>query len=226
MARQTRRNTTYRRSNNKSSLAGVWLTLGIFLGIFAMALAYVFFTNHPPYNKAKPEMASSANSKTKQETVVLENKSQQKISLNKQNQEVSKPQQRKRQENAQRFEFYTLLPGMEVEIPDRTTDTKAQSKSKNVRNASTTQVKEKPKTISHYIVQAGIFQEFHKADTLKAKLTLLGFSPAIQKVQTQEGNAWFRVTLGPFASEPLALNQKKRLEDQKIHGILILQRAN
>lgn len=76
-----------------------------------------------------------------------------------------------------------------------------------------------------YIVQAGLFPEPQKADELKAKLTLQGFNTHIQKVRNQAGKVGYRVTLGPFSEEPAALLQKQKLQDQKINGILILQRT-
>ena len=62
-----------------------------------------------------------------------------------------------------------------------------------------------------------------QAEELKSRLVLQGFRPHIQKVRVQE-DIWFRVTLGPFSTETMALKQKKQLEKHQIRGILFLQR--
>lgn len=243
MARR-RKNAT-RRNTKAYSLAGVWLTLGIFLGIGAMALAYTFYSNHPPQYKVAKNIQEPRVSKT----------------------ETS-------QNKNQKFEFYTKLKDSEVEpskhsatqaksesitaptnvtsrtentkttttktittsapmmtervITPPTTKTETASKTAVANTKSTLKLKtnSKQKTNAHYIVQAGIFQDLKAADALKATLTLQGFAPIIQTVQTNEGKTWFRVTLGPFPVESLALHQKKRLETYQVRGILILQRPN
>lgn len=198
MSRQARRQTYKRHTGSRNpSLAFVWLSIGIFLGIGGMGMAYLFFRQHPPQIQTTAAF-ETASSKQKPQKAKLTEKSTYQAS--------------------QRFEFYNLLPGMEVEIAEKPNKEKA---SPTVQAS-----KEKPKQNPKYLVQAGIFQDLAAADALKARLALQGFSAHIQKVQTQEGFTWFRVTLGPFASESLALNQKKQLSSQKISGILILQRSH
>lgn len=319
MARQNARNTYAKRNKatTPTSFAGVWLLLGIFLGVGIMGLAYIFYNpaNSLHFKMGQSSMASSAHPST----TTSSSSAEQKTSREKTRAQARKVNNGREKESDQRFEFYTMLPGMEVELPERQTTTQATtqtpvqaasqattqaahpatqaaaqattqapiqtaSNTESVRSATTTSTTQSkstaqsnaitkstsvktnthpisthPKTanntqntvkqpsatnatlalspapiplakggakpkIPHYIVQAGIFQGLTEADALKARLTLQGFAPQIQKVQTQDGHAWFRVTLGPFPSEPLALNQKKRLEDQKVRGILILQR--
>lgn len=282
MANRYRRNTSSNSRRSRSSggsLTSVLILLGIVIGILLTSAGYMFFSKRPAGTKTQ---SNSLLVKTSEKST----------------------QKEKAKETAQRFEFYTLLPGMEVQLPDAPPNTsqanqshkqshkkhepvnvlvqpltsrpipqtasKETEKEHKSRKASTHSDSNKMSHTSHastlqttssshtepskenkntnvkdnlngnadsknsimqgsaaqYILQAGIFQELTLADELKAKLTLQGFNTRIQKVQTQEGQTWFRVTLGPFASESNALQQKKRLENQKIHGILILQRPN
>lgn len=226
-----KRNSQARSRNTRrkgSSLTWVFILFGILIGILSAVGGFMFFANSP----------------TSKPTHILVQKPSEKVA-------------KKEKDSAQRFEFYTLLPGMEVQLPDAPSKTVAQTakkqepvkvivQSQSSPPAAPASEKTSSKAIAQhpqeqssgkalaatknataqYIVQAGIFQDLPLADELKAKLTLQGFNTHIQKVQTQEGQTWFRVTLGPFTTESSALNHKKRLEEQKIHGILILQRPS
>jgi cell division protein FtsN len=76
---------------------------------------------------------------------------------------------------------------------------------------------------AQYLLQVDAFKNPTIASALKTRLTLQGFTPNVYKVEAEDG-VWFRVILGPYPSEMMALRQKSRLEKQKIHAILILQR--
>lgn len=238
MANRNRRNSSSKRSRKSAgSFTGVLIMVGVVIGILLTSAGYMFFS--------KPSRDS---------------KSQSSHFLVKKEKSFKKEKEKDNTQNAQRFEFYTLLPGMEVQLPDAPSHSHTKIKNQaNIKqepvnglvhpvngspnsnipstsssssaSASASSKESKAQTSSkqtdaHYILQAGIFQELRLADELKATLTLQGFNTRIQKVQTPEGHTWFRVTLGPFATESNALQQKKRLEEQKIHGILILQRSS
>lgn len=76
---------------------------------------------------------------------------------------------------------------------------------------------------AHYVIQAGIFALPTDATDLNKRLNTKGFKPRIQKMKTKEGVTAYRVILGPYATEAMALNQKRLLEQNKVHGILILK---
>ncbi len=116
-----------------------------------------------------------------------------------------------------RFEFYQLLPGMEVPLPETTANTTS-------NGAKPTLAKTETKlAAAQYLVQAGSFRELLHAESLKQRLHEQGLSAKIQQIEAEDG-VWFRVTLGPFSSETMALTHKSRLAREKIPGILILQR--
>ena len=88
-----------------------------------------------------------------------------------------------------RFEFYTMLPEMEVAVPENeltanTTTATRQAESKDVT----------------YVLQAGSFRDLAQADRLKAELTLMDMPVKIQTVSIDGGSKWHRVRVGPFAN--------------------------
>ena len=96
-----------------------------------------------------------------------------------------------------RFEFYTMLPEMEIAVPENeltanTTTATRPAESKNVT----------------YVLQAGSFRNFAQADRLKAELALIGMPAKIQTVSIEGGNKWHRVRVGPF-SNLQALNEAR-----------------
>ena len=115
-----------------------------------------------------------------------------------------------------KFEFYTLLPEMEVVVPDedlpapkpvptesRSTDesgaTNAEGLMEPTRAGEEEGTKKKTALKSgHYILQIASFRSMQEADGLKAQLTLLGFRPVIQSVAVNSDEKWHRVRIGPY----------------------------
>lgn len=205
-----------RQSNGRrtSSLSSKWLFTGILLGILGTGFVYIIMTEGwppPRFKRAWNALQLSEPDSSRGQPRAMNHARTQK------------------KEPSQQFEFYTLLPGMEVPLPEPDERTKTQSVAKPkpiepvTKPKSIVPVKTEPKSAKiNYIVQAGLFRSLRKADELKARLILQGFNTHIQKIGAPDG-AWFRVTLGPFNSETTALKQKKRLETQKVHSILVLQ---
>ena len=84
------------------------------------------------------------------------------------------------------------------------------------------QVKKQPvsKKTGQYILQAGSFRVFKKADRQKAKLAILGVESRIEKVRSNDG-IWHRIRLGPFSNLEDANQLRTRLLSEKIQTILI-----
>ncbi|MBC7780889.1 MAG: SPOR domain-containing protein [Proteobacteria bacterium] len=83
-----------------------------------------------------------------------------------------------------RFDFYTILPGVEQPATDQ-----------DLRNRSA-----EPKTapLDRFFLQAGAFQNAQDADNLKARLALMGLEATIQTANLGDKGIWHRVRLGPF----------------------------
>jgi len=145
-----------------------------------------------------------------------------------------------KQELAQRFEFYQLLPGLEVPLPDPITPAPTVSRPtlpttakpsaivhQTPNKIASSKTKSPPvyskQAAPRYMIQAKAYRHREGAEQLKNRLRELGFKAKNQQVEAEDGT-WFRVMIGPFASEAMAAEQKKRLQKHQIHGILILQR--
>ena len=107
----------------------------------------------------------------------------------------------KESEPRRRFDFYTLLPELEVVIPDE----KEEPAVKKTPRTSTPP----PKISGGYILQAGSFQKLNEADSMKAKLAMLGVEAHIQTVKVNR-ETWHRVRIGPYKN----LTQLKRVRDR------------
>ena len=106
-------------------------------------------------------------------------------------------------ENAPEFEFYDLLPEMEVVIPPEELET----------------VHER-QTGFQFHLQVGSFTNREDADELKARCTLLGFEPQIVPVRIDE-RVWYRVRIGPFERARDADIARRRLFDNDIDSIVL-----
>ena len=110
-----------------------------------------------------------------------------------------------------KFEFYTLLPEMEVVVPDEdlaapgpvpapaesgdTAEAPASAAPDDAAPADT----EPALKSGHYILQVASFRSMKDADGMKAQLTLLGFQPVVQTVAIDSDEKWHRVRIGPYA---------------------------
>jgi cell division protein FtsN len=119
----------------------------------------------------------------------------------------------------QNFEFYNLLPGMEVDLPESSSTPPPTTPSKT---APPPPLPSPQKNFVYYI-QVGSFRNLPEADQLKARLILQGFQPTIQRIPIKINLTVFRVVLGPFNKELRAQQQKKQLEKHKIFGKITLK---
>jgi len=110
-----------------------------------------------------------------------------------------------------KFDFYTLLPELEIVIPEEETQL---PKNKTIINKENTTYQ------GGYLLQAGSFQKLNEADSLKAKLALLGVEANIQSVNVNN-TTWHRVRIGP-SNDRQALEQlRKRLHENRIDTMLL-----
>lgn len=106
-----------------------------------------------------------------------------------------------------RFEFYTMLPEMEVAVPEH-----------ELTRASTSTTRQ-PEDDVTYVLQAGSFRKFAQADRLKAELALMGMPAEIQTVSIEGGGKWHRVRVGPFTNLQ-ALNEAR--SDLQSNGLKVM----
>jgi cell division protein FtsN len=107
------------------------------------------------------------------------------------------------------FDFYTILPSVEVVIPDHEIKTRIREEKIGVGDQT-----------AKYIMQAGSFRDSPDADELKAKLTTMGIESRIEKAQVGEV-MWYRVKVGPYAGMTSVMAIKSQLRSQGIDAIVL-----
>ncbi len=187
------------RPKHKASLPGwVWMLGGLFIGLFVALLVYLDKTN-PQRETARIGEAVSQFFQQKSRDI----------------REVTRPETKTESKPADsktlpRFDFYTILPELEVAIPEE--ELIKASKKPTTTNTSDG---------IDYMLQAGSFRNPQQADRLKAKLALQGIVATIQTVRIRDGETWHRVRVGPI-NDITTLNQtRKRLSDIGIPSIVI-----
>ena len=85
-----------------------------------------------------------------------------------------------------RFDIYKILPGTE--------ETVGEPQAKGAKKQSTAAAGET------FFLQAGAFQNAKDADTLRARLALLGIEARIQTATLPDKGIWHRVRVGPYTS--------------------------
>lgn len=86
-------------------------------------------------------------------------------------------------EEKPRFDFYRILPGREEQVTER-----------QMREAA----KQAGASKDIYFLQAGSFQNPADADSVKARLALMGMEASVEPADLAGKGVWYRVRLGPF----------------------------
>ena len=117
----------------------------------------------------------------------------------------------KEQADKPHFEFYALLPEMEVVVETEAFEPRAGKRSESV---------EAPPLAGAHVLQAGSFKGYAEADALKASLALLGLESVIQSVSIDGEQTWHRVRLGPFTRRDELEDARRRLADHQIDAVV------
>jgi cell division protein FtsN len=229
MPRDYKHRTTRRRKRRPVS---PWLGVaaGLLIGVFGAAIAYFKLAAParpvaaPPFaaETPPPEPARAAPAKeTKQEAKAPEPP-------------PPKP----------RFDFYTILPEMEVVIPEEElagktppgafkpaekhaaavaesepeigTTAKPAAAAVAPQSAPQPETKSSPSSGGNFFLLSGTFSTMDQAERLKAQLTLLGLNAGVQKLTLNKQNTIHRVRVGPFR-DYASLNEARAVLRQ--HGI-------
>lgn len=108
------------------------------------------------------------------------------------------------EEDRPRFDFYAVLPQMEVIVPKGDEQEERQIDDSD------------PDTLAHrhneqFLLQAGSFRTSTDADRRRAELILQGFEVGVQRVELQSGDVWHRVMVGPFTNANTMLRAQDKL---------------
>ena len=183
----------------KKSLPGyMWLLSGLAIGLFVAFIVYL---------DKQPESDKDFGTAVQQE---LEKLKQQ---ANKKHVESAKVDKKtdNREKKEQKFNFYTILPELEVLIPE------SETRPPEVKNKTATTTNNS-NTAKQYVLQVGSFQNLSDAEKLKASLAFLGLEANIQHV-TVNKQAWHRVRTGPYRDRQQLYKNQKLLKQNDIDAI-------
>lgn len=118
-----------------------------------------------------------------------------------------------------KFDFYTILPEMEVSVPEWEEEAEAPAPEDEVAPedapATSTVTEEK------YILQIGSFRQPGEAERVKAELALLGIGTEIQRVVIDGGDVWHRVRAGPYEKPDQLKQMRQRLIENDVDFMLL-----
>ncbi len=225
MSRDYKHRTTTSRSRRRkrqSPPGWLWLLVGLAIGLFVAFLMYLQQrpdSSAPATQSAAPVTApaapAAAANTTAQPLLVPPERSaakQPEPAADKQDtRDVRKPEAAKAPPPPPkpRFDFYTILPEMEVPVPEQEITGKPLEGVPQVEAPGT------------YLLQAGSFRSRAQADQLKAKLALLGLQSDIQTVTINNTETWHRVRVGPYSDLPALNTARARLKENQLDAILL-----
>jgi cell division protein FtsN len=192
-----RKKPSNRRGSRKKGSAGIpawfWLLAGILIGL-GSALALMMKGYLPELKQHLPSVDETS-AKSSEPALVEDTKPG-----------TSKPKK-------PRYDFFTVLPEMEVVVPEQELSRKA-----DIPEPATSA---KPvKSQDNYILQVGSFRSSADAEQMKAKLALLGSVAKIQTV-TVDNQTWHRVRIGPFNGARKADEMRRMLSDNQIDTLVM-----
>lgn len=108
-----------------------------------------------------------------------------------------------------RFEFYTMLPEMEIAVPEQ-----------ELAGADTPDSRDAGGEYT-YVLQAGSFRKSEEAERLKAELALMGLQAQIQTVAVDGADKWHRVRLGPFTNVQALNEVRSTLKSHQVEVMVL-----
>ncbi len=189
-----RKTTGSRRRAKKKTSGGIpawfWLLGGILIGL-GTAVALMLKGYLPEIKQHLPSLDNNPPRTT--EAALVEEDST----------EVAKPKK-------PRYDFFTVLPEMEVVVPEQELRRKAEPASDTTAGS----------TQDSYILQVGSFRSAADAEQMKAQLALLGSMATVQTV-TVDSQTWHRVRIGPFTGARKADEMRRMLSDNQIDTLVM-----
>ena len=182
------------------------LTIGLIIGLFVAFLVYLDDLQRPPSAAVEP---AAEDGRESGEPVAGGDGS---------DGAVDKP----------KFEFYSILPELEVVVPDEPI---AEPRDKEAASEATGEEGEpsapetEPQQAGTFYLQAGSFQKADQADRMKARIALIGLDVRIQNVEIN-GERWHRVRVGPYDDREALRSAQKRLRDNDIDYLVLREKSS
>ena len=178
----------------KPTAGWVWMLGGLSIGL---SLAVVVYFKDDLLAMNKPSSPASVVDKGQAIPEVVAPKIDTKAKREPEETEHKKP----------RFDFYNLLPEMEVFLPPREPEARREQN--------------RVKLVTYYL-QVGSFQNFADADRLRAQLALTNIESKIQRAVASKGaKVWHRVRVGPFKSARKMDKVRNRLRAQSLDPMVL-----
>jgi len=195
-SRRSPRNTARQKQSGKKVVPGwLWLLAGLAIGLFVAFLVSI----------SEQGIIQNPTTIIKKPTATIEKKAPQKS--------AGRPDPKIKRESRSapegvKFDFYHILPEMEVAIPKEEIERGQRSHAKPVQ----------------YFIQVGSFKNNRDAESRRAELFLLNFEPSVQTVTIDGKQSWHRVRLGPFMDRRKLDLAQRRLQDNDIDFITLKER--
>lgn len=167
----------------------MWLFTGIFIGL---GLSFFLFSKgYFPYTDRPQEQDSGPITLDGSEPLVDDIETQ--------------------EPESDRYDFFTVLPEMEVVVPEEEL---------NVRSQPESPVETESNGGSQYLLQVGSFRSDTDADEMKARLALLGIIAQVQSVTVNDAT-WHRVRVGPVEGARAAEDLRNQLTQSGIDSLVL-----
>ena len=129
-----------------------------------------------------------------------------------------------------KFDFYKILPEMEVPVQDWEKEDREQQNAKvdKIDKVPATASKDKPAAMpaavgerGAYVLQIGSYKQYEEADQAKARLAMQGIAANIQRVVINGQDVWFRVHVGPLSEVNDMRAMRLKLQAHKTDFIVL-----
>ncbi len=174
----------------------IWMLAGLAIGLFVALLVYI------KDNSSGKLAITETVAKVFQKQTETRGVKKEKVNKPPEPTTSSKP----------KFDFYTILPELEVAIPEQELINTNNNPPVNTTN-------------QQYMLQAGSFKKFEEADKLKARLALQGIVANIQKVKINATDTWHRVRIGPLSNIKTLNQTRRRLRNLGIASIVVRNKS-
>ncbi len=117
------------------------------------------------------------------------------------------------------FDFYTILPAVEVEVPEHEIKLRIREE-KTAAKLPVPRLKLPRLNQNQYILQAGSFRNIADALGLQSRLNAMGVESRIERAQIGEV-IWLRVKMGPYTNMTSIMALKTRLKNNSIDALIL-----
>ncbi|MEM7292938.1 MAG: SPOR domain-containing protein [Pseudomonadota bacterium] len=144
--------------------------------------------------------------------------------------EVATPKVNEDELTLPRFEFYSILPELEVVIPEPLTESlrdvlpgDAEPAEKPEESTTAESTPAPTNSTETYYIQAGSFRKPEDAERMKVKLLLMGLDVEVKAVEV-EGKQYHRVRIGPITNFSAFETARNRLKENNVQYIVLKSR--